>query len=393
MSKASLNDFDVRTVLTHAGHHSDEHFGFVNTPVFRGSTVLFPDVDTMLSGKQRYGYGRVNNPSTSSLAEAISAIEGAAGTVLCPSGLSACTTAILAVASAGDHILIPDSAYSPTRHFCDTAAKRFGIDTTFYDPTIGSGIEALFRPNTRAVFTESPGSYTFEIQDIPAIVDVAHCHNAVVITDNTWGTPLFCKPLALGVDLSLMAATKYVVGHSDTMIGTIAASERLWPQLKDFHYQMGLFVSPDDVTLALRGLRTMGVRLQQHQANALKVAHWLESHPDVTRVIHPALPSHPQHALWQRDFTGSSGLFSFITREAPFEAAKALIDSLQLFGLGFSWGGYESLVMPADPRKLRTATQWNEPGHLIRLHIGLESADDLIGDLERGLAVFAKQAP
>ncbi|MBI3145322.1 MAG: cystathionine beta-lyase [Pseudogulbenkiania sp.] len=267
-------------------------------------------------------------------------------------------------------------------------AKRFGIETSYYDPTIGAGIEALFRPNTKAVFTESPGSHTFEIQDIPAIAEVAHRHDALVIMDNTWATPLLFKPLAAGVDLSLMAATKYVAGHSDVLLGTVAAGPRAWDKLKALHVQLGLFVGPDDVNLGLRGIRTMGVRLARHQESALKVARWLEGRDEVARVLYPALPSHPQHDLWLRDFSGASGLFSFVTKAAPFEAVKAMLDGLSFFALGYSWGGFESLAMTVDPRKIRSATRWDEPGHLVRLHIGLEEPDDLIADLEKGFARF-----
>lgn len=385
------NDYDhlgAGTVLTHAGSHPEDHHGFVNPPIYHGSTVVFPDVDTMLGGKQRYGYGRLGNPTSDALNEVIAALEGAEGSVLCPSGLSACTTAILAAVGAGDHLLVPDSVYAPTRHFCDSAAKRFGIETSYYDPTIGAGIEALFRPNTKAVFTESPGSHTFEIQDIPAIAEVAHRHDALVIMDNTWATPLLFKPLAAGVDLSLMAATKYVAGHSDVLLGTVAAGPRAWDKLKALHVQLGLFVGPDDVNLGLRGIRTMGVRLARHQDSALKVARWLEGRDEVARVLYPALPSHPQHDLWLRDFSGASGLFSFVTKAAPFEAVKAMLDGLSFFALGYSWGGFESLAMTVDPRKIRSATRWDEPGHLVRLHIGLEEPDDLIADLEKGFARF-----
>lgn len=386
--KTDLSELGVDTQLTHAGRQPDEHYGFVNTPIYRGSTVTFPDVDSLLSGNQRYTYGRKNNPSTEALTDAINTLEGAAGSILCPSGLAACTTAILAVVGAGDHLLVPDSVYWPTRLFCNTAAKRFGIETTFYDPTIGAGIEALLRPNTKAVFAESPGSLTFEIQDIGQLADICHRHGALLIMDNTWATPLFFKPLEHGVDLSLMAATKYLVGHSDALVGTIAANAGTWKQLQDYQYQAGVYVGPDDANLTLRGLRTMGVRLQRHQQSALQVARWLETRAEVARVIHPALPSHPQHALWQRDFKGASGLFSFVTREAPFSAVKALLDDLKLFGLGFSWGGFESLAIPADPRNSRSATQWQDAGHLIRLHIGLEDPEDLIADLQAGFARF-----
>jgi len=376
------------TLIAHAGSHPEDHYGFVNTPIYRGSTVVFPSVESMQNGDQRYQYGRWNNPSSQALCEAISSLEGAEGSVLCPSGLSACVTAILSVVGAGQHILVPDSVYAPTRHFLDTAGQRFGIQTTYYDPQIGAQIEDLFQPNTRAVFTESPGSHTFEIQDIPAIAEVAHWHGILVLLDNTWATPLYFKALEHGVDLSIMAATKYIVGHSDALIGTVAASARAWPQLKSYHFESGTYVSPDDANLALRGLRTLDVRLERHHRNALSVAKWLEAQKQVSRVIYPGLPSHPQHNLWLRDFSGATGLLSFITKPAPISAVRALLDSLNLFGLGYSWGGFESLAMTVDPRKMRSATSWNEDGHLVRLHIGLENPDDLITDLTSGFHRF-----
>ena len=376
------------TVLTHTGSHPEEHYGFVNPPIYRGSTVIFPNVDSMQHGSQRYQYGRWNNPSTEALCEAITALEGATGTVLCPSGLSDCVTAILSVVGSGEHILVPDTVYAPTRHFLETAGKRFGIETTYYDPQIGHDIKTLFQSNTKAVFTESPGSHTFEIQDIPAIAEAAHDCGALVLLDNTWATPMYFKAIKHGVDLSIMAATKYIVGHSDALIGTIAASPLAWPQLKAYHFECGIYVSPDDTNLALRGLRTLDVRLERHQRNATKIAQWLEDQKQVARVIYPGLPSHTNHALWLRDFTGATGLLSFVTKPAPFEAVKALLDNLNLFGLGYSWGGFESLAITVDPRNIRSATQWSDEGHLVRLHIGLENPDDLIADLALGFERF-----
>ena len=381
---------DLNTLITHVGNSPAEHHGFVNVPVYRGSTVVFPSVDSMRNGKQKYGYGRWSNPSTEALVDAIKVLEGAEEAVLTPSGLSACTTAILACVGSGEHLLVPDSIYGPTRHFCETTAKRLGIQTTYYDPLIGSGIKDLIKANTRAIFTESPGSHTFEIQDIPAITAIAYQNDVLVITDNTWATPINFKPLAAGSDISIMAATKYIVGHSDVLLGTVAAGPRAASLVKDFHFQFGIHTSPDDVTLALRGLRTLPVRLNMHESSALKVATWLEGRDEVLRVLHPGLPSHPQHDLWRRDFKGSTGLFSFITQEASYEAVEALLDDLSLFSLGYSWGGYESLAMTVDPQTLRTATTWDSPGHLVRLHIGLESPEDLIEDLRQGLERFSR---
>lgn len=377
------------TLIAHAGIHPEEHHGFVNTPIYRGSTVVFPSVSVMLSGNQRYQYGRWSNPSSEALLEAITALEGAVGGVLCPSGLSACVTAILAVVGSGEHILVPDSVYAPTRHFLNTAGKRFGIHTTYYDPRINpANLGELFQSNTKAVFTESPGSHTLEIQDIPAIAKVTHERGALVLLDNTWATPLYFKAIEHGVDLSIMAATKYIVGHSDALIGTIAASQRGWQQLKSYHFEAGIHVSPDDANLALRGLRTLHVRLERHYRSAMKVAQWLEAQEQVERVIYPGLPSHPDHGIWARDFKGASGLLSFVTTAASFAAVEALLDELSLFGLGYSWGGFESLVMTADPNKVRSVTTWKDEGHLVRLHIGLEDPDELIADLQAGFERF-----
>jgi cystathionine beta-lyase len=375
---------DVYTRLAHGGRSPRDQHGFVNPPVYHGSTVTFPDVETMLTGRQKYHYGRRGTPTSDALSSLLAELDGATGVVLCPSGLSAISTALMSVLSAGDHLLVTDSAYGPGRHFCDSVLKRYGIETTYYDPLIGAGISALMRPNTRAVLTEAPGSQTFEMQDIPAIAAAARAHGAFTIMDNTWATPIYFRPLDHGVDLALMAATKYVVGHSDVMMGTIAANERAWPLLKAFHGDSGLCCGPDDVNLALRGLRTMAVRLQRHHQSALTVAEWLQGRPEVARVLHPALPSDPGHAIWQRDFRGASGLFSFVTRTTDRKAVAAMLDGLAYFGLGYSWGGFESLAIVADPRKIRTATTWNEPGHLVRLHIGLEDPQDLIADLEAG---------
>lgn len=379
---------NVQTLLAHASIEPEQHHGFVNVPVYRGSTVAFPSSASMREGRQKYIYGRWNNPSTEALTQALKQLEHAEGTVLCPSGLSACTTAILSAVGAGDHLLIADNVYAPIRAFCEQVGNRLGIEVSFYDPTIGAGVVDFFKPNTKAIYAESPGSLTLEIQDIPAIAKVAHEHDILVIADNTWGTPLYFPSLELGVDLSIMAATKYIVGHSDAVLGTVSASKRAWESLKKFHFNMGLFVSPDDVTLALRGMRTLDIRLERHYKNATTVAKWLETRDEVEVVYYPALESHPQHQLWKRDFRGASGLLSFVTKPSSQAAADALLDSLSLFSIGYSWGGFESLAMIADPKSIRSATSWEIDGHLVRLHIGLEDPFDLIEDLEKGFEEF-----
>lgn len=379
---------NVQTLLTHVSIEPEQHHGFVNTPVYRGSTVAFPTCESMREGLQKYAYGRWNNPSMEALTKALQHLEGAEGAVLCPSGLSACTTAILSVVGTGDHILVADNVYAPVRVFCEQVGKRFGIEVSFYDPKIGRGIVDYLLPNTKAIYLESPGSLTLEIQDIPAIAKVAHNRDILIIADNTWGTPLYCPSIELGVDLSIMAATKYIVGHSDAVIGTVSASKRAWENLKQYHFDMGLFASPDDVTLALRGMRTLDVRLERHYKNAMIVARWLESRKEVTAVHYPALESHPQHKLWKRDFKGASGLLSFTIQPSTQSAAEALLDNLSLFAIGYSWGGFESLAILADPKPVRSATQWGTDGHLVRLHIGLEDPYDLIADLSAGFSHF-----
>jgi cystathionine beta-lyase len=371
------------TIAVHAGHMSAEHFGAVNTPVYRASTILFPTLDALEGRDAPYTYGRRGTPSSRSLEDAITALEGGTRTVLCPSGANAIATAILSVCRAGDHLLMVDSCYNPTRTFCDKLLKRLGVETTYYDPTIGAGIEALFKPNTKAVFCESPGSLTFEVQDVPAIARVAHAKGASVLLDNTWGTPLFFDAFAHGVDLSIQAATKYVGGHADAMMGYVCANAGHEARLTETHDGLGLCVGGDDCFLILRGLRTMPVRLRQHQENGLKLARWLATRPEVERVLHPALESDPGHALWKRDFKGACGLFGVVLKPVPHKALAAFMDNLALFGMGFSWGGYESLIVTSHTH--RTAKPFHTGGPLIRIHAGLEDADDLIADLAQGL--------
>lgn len=379
----------VDTELVVAGRDPFRHDGFVNTPIVRGSTVLSPTVADLEGHTGRYTYGRRGNPTVESLETALARIEGGAGVVLTPSGLSAVGLALLSVLKTGDHLLMVDSAYQPTRRVCDGTLKRFGIETSYYDPLVGAGIADLIRPETRAIFLESPGSQSFEIQDVPAIVDAASRHDIVTLMDNTWATPLFFRPHDFGVDISIQAGTKYLGGHSDLNIGTVSANARTFGRVHLTHGDLGITVAPEDAFLAARGLRTMGVRLERHQQSALAVAHWLSARPEVRQVLHPALPEHPGHALWKRDFKGASGLFSIILEPAPKPAVDAFLDALALFGLGYSWGGFESLAIPFDCSAYRTATRWAPGGPAVRLQIGLEDPADLIADLDGGFAALA----
>jgi cystathionine beta-lyase len=372
------------TVAVHAGRMSREHFGVVNTPVYRASTILYDNFTALDAAEAPYIYGRLGTPTSKSLEDAINALEGAAHTVLCPSGLNSITTAVLSVCGAGHHLLMTDSCYEPTRSFCDKTLRRWGIDTTYYDPLISRGIAHLFRPNTRAVFCESPGSLTFEVQDVPAIAAVAHEHGAAVLLDNTWATPLLFDALAHAVDLSIQAATKYVGGHADVMLGYVAANEKHAKRLRDTHHDLGLYASGDDCFLALRGLRTLPVRLARHQETALKLTRWLKQRPEIVRVLHPALDDDPGHAIWKRDFNGASGLFGVVLKPVSREALAAFFDGLVLFGRGYSWGGYESLIVPAHIR--RTAKEFVAEGPVLRIHAGLENADDLITEMDAAFA-------
>ncbi len=374
------------TRLAHAGREPARQHGFVNTPIYRGSTVLFPTMAALEANDQDFTYGRVGTPTVKALEMAIAELEGGHRTLLTPSGLSAIATALLAFVSAGDEILVADSVYRPNRRFCDNVLKRLGVTTIYYDPLIGAGIKNLITKKTRVVFAESPGSQTFEVQDIPAIVRAAHAAGAVVILDNTWATPLYFKPFAHGVDVSIQAATKYIVGHADAMLGAITATEEASRAVAKAHEDLGLCPGPEDVYLGLRGLRSLGVRLERHQRSGLELARWLMERPEVARVLHPALPSDPGHALWQRDFTGASGLFSIVLKPVPRARLAAMLDGLSLFGMGYSWGGFESLILPFDPSAYRSATTWQEKGPALRLHVGLEDVDDLKADLDAGFA-------
>lgn len=379
---------------------ADQPGAVVSPPVWRASTHLYTDTAALKSGPHsnedgRFFYGRRGSPTQWALAEALTALEpGGHGTMLYPSGVAAITGALLSVLSPGDVLLMTDSAYDPSRGFADGFLRRFGIETRYYDPMIGAGISALICERTRAILMESPGSLTFEVQDVPAICATARAASAdiALVIDNTWATGHFMPALALGADMSVVACTKYIAGHSDVMLGSVTATERHYPGLRRTAQALGHVVSPDDAWLALRGLRTLDVRLRQHQASALEIAYWLADQPQVARVLHPALPTCPGHALWARDFAGSSGLFSFVLRGGTDAARAALVDTLSLFGIGYSWGGFESLAIPVDPARCRSATDWPPDGDpdalVVRLHIGLEDPADLIADLAKGLAAF-----
>lgn len=378
------------TLLAQAGRRSEWTHGIVNPPVYRASTCLFDtlaDLDTAIKNPDGgLYYGRRGVPTIWALEEALTQLEpGAAGTKLYPSGVAALATALMALCQAGDHILVADNVYDPTRNFCTRTLARYGVEISYYDPLIGADIEKHIQPNTRVIFLESPGSLTMEVQDVPAIVAVARAHGIATIMDNTWATPLYFNAIAKGVDVVMQSLTKYVVGHSDAMGGALTVAPSVWDKIKLQHAQLGQCMGPDEVALALRGLRTLALRLARHDQNARTVAQWLAEHPKVDRVLHPALPSCPGHDFWRRDFTGASGLFSITLKKGARADVAPLVDHLRHFGMGFSWGGYESLILPMEPQKFRTVTAWDVPGQLLRLHIGLEDPQDLIADLAQGL--------
>lgn len=381
------------TKVIRAGHSKKRNAGIVNTPVYHASTVVFDTVADLravgaraLKGEKVLCYGRFGTPTHWTLEDAITELAGGADTILTPSGVAACALAILGCVKAGDHVLVSDSAYEPTRKLCDGLLKDFGVETGYYDPCIGGGIAALLRDNTRLVFCESPGSHTFEVQDIPAIAKAAHARGAKVAIDNTWASPLYCRPLDLGADISVEAGTKYLCGHSDAVIGAVTATAEALPGLRRAVLGLGYAVGPDDVYLTTRGLRTLAVRLARHQENAMKVATWLKDRPEVKRVLYPALPDDPGHALWKRDFQGASGLMGVLLHRTSTAAAAAMIEGMEFFALGLSWGGFESLIAPSAPKTIRTAVPWTEAEPSLRLHIGLEDPADLIADLEKGFA-------
>ncbi len=391
MTKKLKGPIKPDTRLVTSGRDPQAYHGFVNPPVYHASTLLYPTAEDQVAHRARYNYGRRGTPTSEALENALRDLdgEGCAGVALLPSGLAAIAAALLATARAGDHVLVPDSVYRPTRNFCNGVLNRLGVETSYYNPVIAADITKLFKANTRAVFVEAPGSQSFEMQDIPAIAKAAHEQGAIVMMDNTWATPLYFRAFEKGVDLQIQAGTKYIGGHSDIMFGCVSANAATLPTLKDTVYSMGLCVGPDDMYLALRGLRTLGVRLARHYQSGLRVAQWLEQRPEVQRVMHPALERDPGHGIWKRDFTGACGLFSIVLKPTSEKSVHAFLNELALFGLGYSWGGFESLAILFDCSEYRTATKWAPGGPTVRFHIGLEDPEDLIADLERGFNALA----
>lgn len=384
----SSSPVSVETVLTHHGRVPDDQFGFVNTPVYRGSTILFKTLADIEAQEQRFLYGRAGNPTTDSVEAVVNELEGGFRTRLVPSGLAAITISLLACVKAGDDVLVTDSAYEPGRTFSDGFLARMGVTVRYYDPRIGAGISELMQPNTTAILAESPGSLTFEVQDLPALAKAAHANGSRLIVDNSWASPLYMQPLALGADIVLHAGTKMFVGHSDAFAGTISTTEEAWKDVERVRRELGFFTSGDDAYLVARGLRTLAIRMKEHQQRALEIASWLEGQDEVVQVLHPALPSHPDHELWKRDFSGSGSLFSVLLRPAPRASVAAFLDHLELFTMGYSWGGYESLCLPVKLAKNRTAKPWTAEGNLFRLHIGLEGVDDLKADLTKAMVRY-----
>ena len=386
------SDFASETALTQLGRDPHRYHGFVNAPVFRGSTVLFPDAESLESRAVEYTYGRPSNPTTRALELALAKLEGGERTFLTPSGLSAVSTTLLSFAEAGGHILISDSVYQPTRRFANRVLKRLGVNVEYYDPLIGDGIARLLRPETKLVFTESPGSQTFEVQDIPAICKAVRGAGVPVAIDNTWATPLYFRAFDHGVNISIQAATKYLVGHADALLGAITCDSSSARAVASTHEALGICANSEDCFLALRGLRTLSVRLERHWKSGLAIAEWLQCRPEVARVMHPALPGYPGYELWRRDFLGASGLFSIFLKPYPKEGVRRMLNALRIFGMGYSWGGFESLIVPFDCAAARTATVWKPEGPALRLHIGLEDVEDLKSDLERGFNALAGKA-
>lgn len=386
----SRHRFDTRAV--HNGRDPGSQGGMVNPPVYHGSTVVYQDLDALDQGMREHDikdalvYGRFGNQSTFALENAMADLENGYGAISVSSGLAAITTTILTFVGNGDHLLIADTVYGPNRYFCEGYLSRIGVDVEYYDPMVGAAIESLIRPETKLIFLESPGSITFEVQDAPAIAEIATRHRVTTAMDNSWATPLFFRPIDVGINISVTSATKYIVGHADALMGLIVAdSEENFYALKRCRDLLGQSLAPDDVYLGMRGMRTLGIRARHHQEQALKLADWLQSNPSVEQVLHPAFSSCPGHEFWKRDFSGSSGLFSFTVELRCRQALANFLDNLELFSMGFSWGGFESLIVPQNAARSRSATDWEDSSQLLRVHAGLEDIDDLIDDLDQGL--------
>lgn len=378
-----------RTRLVHLGRAPEEYFGIVNPPISRTSTILIPSFDAYEDKNRKFRYARMGHPLGEKFESAVAEIENGHAAISTPSGLTSITTVLLAFLKSGDHVLVTDSLYQPTRSFCDNLLARFGVEVEYYDPLIGAGISGLIRDNTAVIYMESPGSATFEFQDIPAIVKAAKARNVVTIADNSWSAGLLFRPLDHGVDLVLQSATKYIGGHSDVNLGAVVArTPELYERLKKTALDLGVCAGVDDIYLALRGLRTLELRMRQCAENALKVATWLKGREEIQKLYFPAFEDHPGHDIWKRDFSGTNGLMSLLLRPAPKAAVRAFVDSLELFPLGASWGGYESLLLPQDLKNCRTAVPWTHDGALLRLHVGLEDPQDLIDDLDRAFTNF-----
>jgi cystathionine beta-lyase len=395
-----LSHLHRTTQALHAGRDPDNNEGVVNPPVYHCSTVIFESLEELLETRRDrasgafvgFTYGREGTPTTRAFEDAITLLEGGYRAVVTSCGLGAICASLTAFLSAGDHLLITDALYGPARAFCEDFLKKFGVEVTYYPPTIGAGIEDLIQPNTRVVYIESPGSLTFEVTDVPAITALCRARGITTIMDNTWGSPFCFQPLSHGVDVSINAATKYISGHSDLMLGIAVCTEEAFIPVKKTASASGYCGGPDDIYMALRGLRTLPLRMRQHQTNATAIATWLQGRPEVARVLYPALPGDPGHEIWKRDFTGASGLFGVVLNACTDRQFAAMLDNMKLFRLGYSWGGYESLMVPTYPSDLRSAQKWEAPGPSIRVHAGLEDVNDLIADLEEGFERLAAAA-
>jgi cystathionine beta-lyase len=395
MSKAKPENITRETLLTTVGRDPDAHFGAVSPPVYRTSTILFQNLEAYDRAQKGYWchedgqvmrstYGRFGTPTSIALEDSLALVDGADHCMVTSSGVAAFVTTLTALLSTGDHLLMVDSVYGPTRKFCDDELSRMGIEVEYYDPLIAAGIKEKMKPNTKMVYVESPGSLTFEVQDIPAIAEVAKKHGAYVVMDNSWATSLYFRPFEHGVDIAIQSATKYIGGHSDTIMGVISCNDRTFPDINRAHRNIGACASADTCYMAQRGLRTMAVRLGAQYKVAVRVADWLKTRDEVVEVIHPALPGSRGHELWKRDFTGAAGLFTVLVKPFARKKLAAMMDHLELFGMGYSWGGFESLMIPFNVDMIRSATKWEHRGINLRINIGLEHPDDLIKDLEAG---------